>query len=119
MLVAIIDDDASVRAAIGSLVRSLGYDARSYPSAELFMLSGDVTQAACIVTDVQMPGGMSGIDLQSSLTAAGFAVPMVFVTAFPEEHIRCRAEAGGALGFLTKPFDSRTLVNLLVDAIGT
>ena len=116
-VVAIIDDDASVRAAIGSLVRSLGYAAQSYASAELFLLSGDLLQTDCIVTDVQMPAGMSGLDLQQRLVAAGIKVPTVFITAFPEDHVRCRAEAGGAIGFLAKPFDGRVLVDLLTAAV--
>jgi FixJ family two-component response regulator len=115
--IAIIDDDASVRAAIGSLVRSLGYQAQSYASAELFLLSGDLLQTDCIVTDVQMPAGMSGLDLQERLSQAGIKVPTVFITAFPEDHVRGRAEAAGAIGFLAKPFDGRTLVKLLVDAV--
>jgi FixJ family two-component response regulator len=115
--IAIIDDDASVRAAIGSLVRSLGYVAQSYASAELFLLSGDLPQTDCIVTDVQMPAGMSGLDLQDRLTEAGIKVPTVFITAFPEDHVRNRAEAAGAIGFLAKPFDGRTLVRLLTGAV--
>ena len=116
-VVAIIDDDASVRAAIGSLVRSLGYAAQPYASAELFLLSGDLPQTDCIVTDVQMPSGMSGLDLQQRLTEAGVQVPTVVITAFPEEHVRSRAEAGGAIGFLAKPFDGRDLVKLLTSAV--
>ncbi len=115
--IAIIDDDASVRAAIGSLVRSLGYAVQAYASAELFLLSGDMLQVDCIVTDVQMPGGMSGLDLQDRLCEAGVKVPTVIITAFPEEHVRHRAEAAGAIGFLAKPFDGRTLVKLLTDAV--
>ena len=117
-VVAIIDDDASVRAAIGSLVRSLGYAAQSYASAELFLLSGDVLQTDCIVTDVQMPAGMSGLDLQQRLTDACIKVPSGIITAFPEAHVRSRAEAGGAIGFLSKPFDGRDLVQLLTAAVG-
>ena len=116
-VVAIIDDDASVRAAVGSLVRSLGYAAQAYASAELFLLSGDLLQTDCIVTDVQMPAGMSGLDLQQRLVEAGIKVPTVFITAFPEDHVRCRAESGGAVGFLAKPFDGRVLVSLLTAAV--
>ena len=116
-VVAIIDDDASVRAAVGSLVRSLGYAAQAYASAELFLLSGDLLQTDCIVTDVQMPAGMSGLDLQQRLVEAGIKVPTVFITAFPEDHVRSRAEAGGAIGFLGKPFDGRALVSLLTAAV--
>jgi len=116
-IVAIIDDDASVRPAIESLVRSLGYATRSYASAEMFLLSGDLARTSCIVTDVQMPAGMSGLDLQTRLRAAGLTIPIVFITAFPEAHVRIRAEAGGAIGFLAKPFDGRILVKLLVSAL--
>jgi FixJ family two-component response regulator len=116
-MIAIIDDDASVRAALGSLVRSLGYAVQSYASAELFLLSGDILRTDCIVTDVQMPAGMSGLDLQKRLIDAGIKVPTVFITAFPEAHVRCRAEAGGAIGFLAKPFDGRALVKLLTEAV--
>jgi FixJ family two-component response regulator len=63
-----------------------------------------------------MPG-MSGLDLQDRLQAAGSAIPTVFITAFPEEHLRARAEAGGAIGFLAKPFDGQTLAKMLVDAV--
>ena len=116
-LIAIIDDDASVRAAVESLVRSLGYAARGYASAELFLLSGDHAKTDCIVTDLQIPCGMSGLDLQDRLRAAGRTIPIVFITAFPEEHLRARAEAGGAIGFLAKPFDGRVLVKLLMQAV--
>jgi len=116
-LIAIIDDDASVRSAIQSLVRSLGYATRIYPSAELFLLSGDLPRVACIVTDIQMPSGMSGLDLQTRLRASGITVPVVFITAFPEPHVRSRAEAEGALGFLAKPFDGGALIRLLAAAV--
>ncbi len=116
-VIAIIDDDASVRAALSSLVRSLGYAVQSYASAELFLLSGDILQTDCIVTDVQMPAGISGLDLQKRLNEAGIRVPTVIITAFPEEHVRSRAEAGGAIGFLSKPFDGRALVKLLTEAV--
>jgi FixJ family two-component response regulator len=115
-VISIIDDDASVRAALGSLVRSLGFTARMFESAESFLDSPDLVQTSCIVTDVQMPG-MSGLDLQDRLQAAGKAIPTVFITAFPEEHVRARAEAGGAIGFFAKPFDGQALAKLLVNAI--
>jgi FixJ family two-component response regulator len=115
-IVSIIDDDASVRSAIGSLVRSLGYVAHTFESAESFLGSGDSVKTSCIVTDVQMPG-MSGLDLQSRLRDAGNKVPTVFITAFPEDHLRARAEAGGAIGFLAKPFDGQALVKLLISVV--
>ena len=117
-VISIIDDDASVRAALGSLVRSLGYTAHTFESAESFLHSRDMAETSCIVTDIQMPG-MSGLDLQSRLQAAGRAIPMVFITAFPAEHLRARAEAGGAIGFLAKPFDGQEMARLLISAVGS
>jgi FixJ family two-component response regulator len=115
-VISIIDDDASVRAALGSLVRSLGFTARTFESAESFLDSPDLAQTSCIVTDIQMPG-MSGLDLQDRLQAAGKAIPTVFITAFPEEHVRARAEAGGAIGFFPKPFDGQSLAKLLLNVV--
>jgi FixJ family two-component response regulator len=115
-IVSIIDDDVSVRTALGSLVRALGYAAHLFDSAESFLESADVARTACIVTDVQM-AGLSGLDLQDRLRAAGNRVPTVFITAFPEEHVRARAQAGGAIGFFGKPFDGQVLADLLVAAI--
>jgi len=117
-VISIIDDDASVRAALGSLVRSLGYTARTFESVESFLDSRDMAETSCIVTDIQMPG-MSGLDLQSQLRTAGFAIPTVLITAFPEEHLRVRAEAGGAIGFLAKPFDGKAMVRLLKSVVGS
>jgi FixJ family two-component response regulator len=101
---------------LGSLIRSLGFGVRTFASAESFLASPYLAETRCIVTDVQMPG-MSGLDLQDTLRAAGRAIPAVFITAFPEEHLRARAQAGGAIGFLAKPFDGQTLAKLLVAAI--
>ena len=117
-VISIIDDDASVRAALGSLVRSLGYTVRTFESVESFLDSRDMAETSCIVTDIHMPG-MSGLDLQSQLRTAGFAIPTVLITAFPEEHLRVRAEAGGAIGFLAKPFDGKAMVRLLKSVVGS
>jgi FixJ family two-component response regulator len=115
-VVSIIDDDVSVRVALASLVRSLGYVAWTFESAEAFLQSADFSEVSCIVTDVQMPG-MSGFELNCRVKAAGYEVPTVFITAFPEDHVRARAEAGGAHGFLAKPFDGQALVGLITAAV--
>ena len=85
--IAIIDDDVSVRNATGALLRSLGYVIARYESAQQFLDFGRISETACIITDVKMPG-MSGIELQGHLAARGFRLPMIFMTAFPEEHIK-------------------------------
>jgi FixJ family two-component response regulator len=115
-VISIIDDDLSVRVALESLVRSLGYVARTYESAEAFLGSSSVTESACIVADVQMPG-MSGLDLHSRLKKAGHTMPLILITAFPEDDVRGRAETGGAFGFLAKPFDGQALVELISSAL--
>jgi len=115
-IVSIIDDDASVRAAMEALVRSVGFVAFAFESAEDFLRSPRVDDSACLITDVQMPG-MSGLDLQNRLIAQGSHIPIIFITAFPEQDIRSRAQAAGAIAFLEKPFDGETMINLLRTAL--
>jgi FixJ family two-component response regulator len=114
-VISIIDDDASVRVATNRLVRSLGYVAHTFASAEEFLASSQVNDTSCMIADVQMPG-MSGIELQSHLLAQGRRLPIIFITAFPEESARTKALNAGAICFLTKPFDGQTLVGHL-DAV--
>jgi FixJ family two-component response regulator len=110
--ISIIDDDESVRSSIEDLVSSLGYVAHVFGSAEQFLNSPDHDETACLITDLQMPG-MSGQDLQRRLLAEGCHVPIIFITAFPENHIRDSVLAKGALAFLEKPFDCGRLVTLI------
>jgi FixJ family two-component response regulator len=115
-IVSIIDDDASVRVAMESLVKSQGLVAFAFESAEEFLQSPRVMDSGCLVTDVQM-AGMSGLDLQDRLIARGSRIPIIFITAFPEASIRSRAESNGALAFLEKPFSGRTMVELVRRAL--
>ncbi|AXK80745.1 response regulator [Pseudolabrys taiwanensis] len=111
-IISIIDDDESVRDAVGDLVSSLGFDARVFASAEDFLSSADYPLTVCVITDMQMPG-MSGQDLQHKLVAEGQLIPMIFITAFPEARTRDSVMAKGALAFLEKPFDGRVLSQLI------
>jgi FixJ family two-component response regulator len=115
-IISIIDDDESVRLAVKSLVRSLGLIARTFASAEEFLQSPHVDDSSCLITDVQLPG-MNGLKLQSLVLAQGRRMPIIFVTAFPAEHIRGPALAAGAVGFLSKPFDGQTLITLVEGAL--
>ena len=81
-LVAIVDDDASVRATTDSLVRSLGYIVHTFASAEEFLRSNRLDDLSCVIADVQMPG-MSGVELQAHLLSQGYRLPFIFFTAFP------------------------------------
>lgn len=116
LTISIIDDDDSVRQALGSLVRSLGFAASLFGSAEQFIAAGAIAFSAVVVTDVQMPG-MTGVDLQDHLRRAGHTVPMIFVTAFPEEALRKRAFAAGACCFLGKPFDGDIMIRCIESAL--
>jgi FixJ family two-component response regulator len=115
-MISIIDDDPSVREATKGLMRSLGYATATFASAEEFLQSGRVIDSSCVISDIKMPG-MSGIELQSQLTANGHCVPIIFVTAFPEERMRKRAMKAGALCFLSKPFSEETLIECLDRAL--
>ena len=115
--VAVIDDDEAVRDALGNLLASLDFGVATFASAEEFLASPSAAAAACLITDVQMPG-MSGIDLQRHLAATGDAVPVILITAFPRDEARRQAEAEGAYGYLAKPFDGPRLIECIERALG-
>jgi FixJ family two-component response regulator len=106
----------SVRAATHRLVRSLGYIAHTFASADDFLRSSQLNDTSCVIADVQMPG-MSGIELQTFLQTQGHRLPIIFITAFPEENVRAQALEAGAACFLSKPFDARTLIKYLDAAV--
>jgi FixJ family two-component response regulator len=116
--ISIIDDDEFVRSSMHSLVRSLGLAAYTFASAEEFLQSPHVNDTSCVITDMQMPG-LNGIELQGLLLAQGHRMPIIFVTAFPDDRLRARAMESGALGFLSKPFECQTLVKLIEKALAT
>jgi FixJ family two-component response regulator len=115
-LIAIVDDDESVCIGMTSLVRSLGYEAQAYGSAEDFLASPARSDTACVISDVQMPG-LSGLELQRLLVAEGGRLPIIFVTAYPDAQTRQAALQGGAMCFLSKPFDGNALIECLERAL--
>jgi FixJ family two-component response regulator len=117
-VISIIDDDESVRAATNRLVRSLGFVALTFACADDFLRSPRLDDTSCLIADVQMPG-MSGIELQSTLIASGKDIPVIFITAFPDERIRTRAMEAGAVGFLSKPFKGSSLIQYIDDALNS
>ena len=112
MSIAIVDDDEAVREATKTLVRSLGYNASMFASAEEFLNSEQFSNTSCLITDLHMPG-LSGLDLQDQLIARGHRIPVIFMTACPEENARTRAMKAGAIGFLSKPFNDDQLLGYL------
>ncbi len=115
-VISIIDDDPSVREATQCLVRSLGYSAETFSSAEEYLESGHVDDSSCVITDLHMPG-MSGAELQDRLLAEGHRIPIIFITAFFEERVRTRVMGAGAYGFLRKPFADESLIACLDRAL--
>jgi FixJ family two-component response regulator len=108
-LVAIIDDDDSMRSALLGLLKVLGLEARGFASGEEFLKSGQQHQTACLITDIRMPG-MSGLELQAKLNAERCRIPTIFITAHGDAKMRMQALRAGAVEFLAKPFDDEALL---------
>jgi FixJ family two-component response regulator len=115
-LISIVDDDLSVREATTSLLEAHGYVTAAFASAEEFLRSELIDTTCCLVTDLRMTG-LNGVELQRRLYDAGHHIPTIFVTAYPEEHMRAAALQGGALGFLSKPVSEDCLISYLEDAL--
>lgn len=109
-MVAIVDDDESVRGALQGLMKEAGFTALAFASAEEFLNSGEQQRTSCLIADIRMPG-MSGLDLQSKLNAERCRIPIVFITAQGDEKMRMQALRAGAVEFLTKPFDDEVLLD--------
>ena len=114
-MIAIVDDDESVRELTKALVRSLGYAARTFPSAEEFLRS-DFDDTSCLILDVQMKG-LSGIELQEQLIGEGRRTPIIFVTAILDGQIRNQVLEAGAIAILSKPFSDERLASCLASAL--
>ena len=116
-MITIVDDDASFCRAIGRFIRSLGHEVAAFGSAEEFLVSGRASGTRCLISDVQMPGGMSGLELQQRLIADGHRFPIIFIASDPDATARGPALAAGALAFLNKPFNEELLVSSLQKAL--
>jgi FixJ family two-component response regulator len=111
-MVAIVDDDESVRASLLALMKEAGLRAQAFASAEEFLDSGQQEETGCLVTDIRMPG-MSGLDLQEKLNEEDFRIPTIFITAHGDTKMRMQALRSGAVEFLAKPFDDETLLKTI------
>ncbi|KPF81275.1 hypothetical protein IP70_24285 [alpha proteobacterium AAP38] len=117
LLVCVIDDDPSLCAALENLLRSYGYRAMAYGSAEKFLAGADVIRADCVISDIQMPG-MSGIDLRLSLAGLRPDLPVILMTAHTERFLLDRAAATNPSRVLQKPSDAQDLAECLTVAMG-
>ena len=117
-LVAIVDDDESVREATEGLMRSIGYRTESVASAEEFLVAERLHEIHCLILDVKL-GGMDGLALQSRLTAANLPIPIIFITAHWNETMRAQAMRLGAVEFLQKPCNETALLNAIDLALRT
>ena len=115
-VIAIVDDDKSVREALASLMNSLGYEAVPYSSGDEFMESAERGRTACLIADVNMPG-MTGPQLRQRLIRSGERIPTIFVTAYPDDGVCTSAAQAGADCCLTKPFHEDELLACVRSAL--
>ena len=116
LLVAVIDDDESVRESLPDLLREFGYAVQAFASAKDFLAVGDLDRTRCLILDVAMPV-MSGPDLQRELQRRGKGIPVVFITAHGDETVRPRLLEQGAVDCLFKPFSDTALLAALGSAL--
>jgi FixJ family two-component response regulator len=116
LMIAVIDDDESVRESLPDLLTQLGFAARAFGSAEEFLASGTIDQTECLILDVAMPG-MSGPELQRELQQRGDVTPIVFITARMDDNVRPRLLQQGAVECLFKPFSESALLEALHAAL--
>ena len=114
-LVAIVDDDKSLRDATSNLLQAAGFSTATFADAETFLSSGG-SLAACVVADMRMPG-MSGLELHQYLAASGAPIPTVLITAYPSEATRLRAREAGIVCCLAKPFAPDELLECVRGAL--
>jgi FixJ family two-component response regulator len=115
-LIAIVDDDAASREALGFLINSLGFSAEIFASAAAFLGWPRLLETACLFTDVNMPG-MTGVQLHHHLVKTGCAIPTVLITAYPDASIRDRARADGVIAYLSKPCSPGALLGCIDSAL--
>jgi FixJ family two-component response regulator len=115
-LVAVVDDDDLLRDALRRLLKASGLGAISFESAEDLLNSGRLSEIACLIADVRMPG-ISGLDLQARLKTERCTIPIIFITAHGDAKMRIQAMRDGAVEFLTKPFDNAVLIEMVRSAL--
>src|ERR1700722_7168985 len=108
-MISIVDDDPSARESLVDLVKSMGFSAEAFQSAEEFIQSEQLRDTSCLIADVQMPG-ITGLELHTSLVRSGSAIPTILITAFPNEKDRAAARRAGVTAHLVTPLARKTLL---------
>jgi FixJ family two-component response regulator len=112
----VVDDDDSVRRATRRLLRAAGYEVETYSSGAEFLDAVKDRRPGCVIVDLHMPG-MSGLEVQSTLTVSGLDIPVLFITAYDDPGARDRAVQAGAVGYLRKPFSEEALLKAIDAAL--
>lgn len=115
-LISIVDDDDSLRNSLDNLIRSVGFRAQGFASAEAFLSSNHVHDTACLILDVRLPG-MNGLELQRKIVAENWRLPIIFITSHADGDARARALEAGAVDYLYKPFREEQLLNAIDAAL--
>ena len=115
-IISVVDDDESTRKSTTLLIESLGFQAAGFESADSLLKSSQLQETSCLIIDVRMPG-MNGLQLQSHLAAAGYKIPIIFITAYDDKESRRRAMQAGAVAFLAKPFTADLLLQTVHSAL--
>jgi len=115
-LVAIVDDDESIRSSLLGLMKAMDFRSQAFESAEEYLKSGAQRNTACLITDIRLPG-ISGLELQSKLNADHHRIPIIFITGHGDERVRMQALRAGAVEFLMKPFDDQAMIDSIRAAL--
>jgi len=115
-LISVVDDDESIRKSTSLLIESFGFEAAAFESAESLLKSSQLHETSCLIIDLRMPG-VNGLQLQSRLAAAGYKIPIIFITAYDNNESRQQAIQAGALAFLAKPFNDKLLLQTIRAAL--
>ena len=116
-IIAVIDDDPEMRAALVMLLRSYGFSVETFDSAETFLTFAAKCRATCLLVDIQL-GDITGVELARQLTADGYKFPVIFMTGHGDVTVERKATAAGGIAFLRKPFPTTTLMDAIKKAAG-
>jgi FixJ family two-component response regulator len=116
IVISIVDDDAEMREALTALIRSLGFTAIAFARARDFLHSTAPSSSSCLICDMKMPS-MSGIELHRHLVGAGYMIPTILITAYPDDRARADALKSGVICYLPKPFGEERLMACIRTAL--